>query len=341
MKKRILVLMHPDLVPPKSLRGQPQSAINNWKTEYDVITTLRKLGHEVKSLGVQEELLPIRGAVTSWQPHVVFNLLEEFHGDALLDQHVASYLELLKVPYTGNNPRGLVLSRDKALAKKILSYHGVLVPRFMVVRRGQRARVPSDFPYPAIVKSLVEHASLGLTGKSVVRSPRSLSSQVERVHDYVGTDAIVEEYVPGRELYVGVIGNRRLQVLPPWELLFERMPTNQPHIATEKVKHDPATQDRWGIYQQAAQGLDERTERQIVRLCKEIYHHLELEGYARIDFRLRDDGRLFFLEANPNPEIAVREEFASAAAFAGLRYPDLLQKLVNLGISRGRAANRR
>ncbi len=335
MRRRILVLMHPDLVPPKSLRGQSQDDINAWKTEYDVVTTLRKLGHQVRSLGVQEELLPIRAAVTAWRPHVVFNLLEEFHGDALFDQHVVSYLELLKVPYTGNNPRGLVLSRDKALAKKILGYHGVRVPRFSVVRRGNRPRLPRDFPYPVIVKSLVEHASLGITGKSVVRSARTLDRQVKQVHEVIGTDAIIEQFVPGRELYVGVIGNRRLQVLPTWELLFERMPAGQPHIATEKVKHDLATQDRWGIYQQAAQGLDSATERRIATSCRQIYHALELEGYARIDFRLREDGELFFLEANPNPEIAAREEFASAAAHAGLRYPNLLQKLVSLGISRG------
>jgi len=334
-RRRILVLMHPDLVPPKRRTGFTEQDIHVWKTEYDVVTTLRRLGHDVRPLGAQEDLLAIRTAVLTWQPHVVFNLLEEFHGQALFDHHIVSYLELLKVPYTGNTPRGLVLTRDKSQAKKILLHHGVRVPDFMVVPRGRHRRLPSRLTYPVIVKSLVEHASFGISRASVVRTPGALANRVAYVHNKIGTDAIVEEYVPGRELYVGVIGNRQLTVLPTWELLFERLPRHMPRIATERVKHDPGTQDKWGIYQQPAEGLSDSLIAEIERTCRTIYRALELAGYARIDFRLREDGTLFFLEANPNPEIARTEEFASAAAHFGIRYPQLLQKIINLGLRRG------
>jgi D-alanine-D-alanine ligase len=334
-RRRILVLMHPDLVPPKSRSGYSEQEINVWKTEYDVVTTLRRLGHDVRPLGAQEDLLAIRTAVLTWRPHIVFNLLEEFHGQALYDHHVVSYLELLRVPYTGNNPRGLVLTRDKAQAKKILMYHGIRVPGFLVVPRGRPGRLPRHLQYPVIVKSLVEHASYGISAASVVRRDSALATRVAYVHDRVGTDAIVEEYIAGRELYVGVIGNRQLTVFPPWELLFERMPETMPRIATEKVKHDTDTQAKWGIYQQPAAGLSPSQVEHIQQACRTIYRSLELEGYARIDFRLREDGTLFFLEANPNPEIARREEFASAASHIGMGYAQLLQKILNLGLRRG------
>jgi D-alanine-D-alanine ligase len=334
--RRILVLMHPDLIPPKTPKGYTTAEINVWKTEYDVTTTLRRLGHEVKLLGVQDDVLAIRNAVQEWHPHIVFNLLEEFHGQALFDHHIVSYLELLQVRYTGNNPRGLVLTRDKAQAKKILAYHGIQVPAFMVVRHGHRERLANHLRYPVIVKSLVEHASFGISRASVVHSDRALADRIAYVHRQLGTDAIIEEYIEGRELYVGVVGNRRPTVLPVWELLFENLPVNMPHIATEKVKHDTDIQAQWGIYQRSAEGLSSSQEARIERTCRRIYQALELEGYARIDFRLRDDGALFFLEANPNPEIAKSEEFASAAAHIDISYPQLLQKIVNLGLRRGK-----
>jgi D-alanine-D-alanine ligase len=334
--RRVLVLMHPDLIPPASLKGQTPQQINVWKTEYDVVSTLRRLGHTVRLLGVQDDVLPIRAAIHSWHPHIVFNLLEEFHGDAQYDHHIVSYLELLQVAYTGNNPRGLVISRDKALAKKILRYHGIRVPEFAVVTKGKRARLPAPLTFPVIVKSLVEHASLGISRASVVKTQRALERRVSYVHDQLETDAIIEEYVEGRELYVGVIGNSRPQVLPVWELLFENLPPNMPRIATEKIKHDTDVQARWGIYQHPVEDLSPALVKKIQRACRQIYQALELEGYARIDFRLRADGAFFFLEANPNPEIARREEFASSAAFAGTSYPKLLQKILGLGLRRHR-----
>ncbi|MGB6967707.1 MAG: D-alanine--D-alanine ligase, partial [Methyloceanibacter sp.] len=139
-KKRVLVLMHADLVPPEDIAGRPDAEVFEYKTEYDVVTGLRERGHEVEPLGLYDDLTPLRQAIQNFKPHIVFNLLEEFHGEPMLDQNVVSYLELVRVPYTGCNPRGLMIARDKALSKKILHYHRIRVPRFAVVPAGRKLR---------------------------------------------------------------------------------------------------------------------------------------------------------------------------------------------------------
>lgn len=335
---RILALMHPQLVPPDSLEGQTEKEINVWKTEYDVVNCLRTLGHEVRPLGVQYELLPLREAVEQMKPHVVFNLLEEFHGEVLLDQNVVSYLELLKVPYTGCNPRGMIISRGKALSKKLLAYHRIRVPEFAVFPMGRKTRRPPRLGFPLIVKSLIEHASVGIAQASVVDSDEKLAERVRFIHERVGTDAIAEQFIEGRELYVSVMGNERLVAFPAWELVAEKRPENSHLIATAKVKHDIEYQQRHGIDIRAAELTPEQVA-QLAHVGKRIYKILELSGYARIDFRLGEDGHFYFLEANPNPEIAEREEFASAAKAGGVTYPELMQRIINLGMRQHRGGD--
>lgn len=338
MKKlRVLVLMHPDLVPPDSLKGQSEKDIYEWKTEYDVVSTLRELKHDVQPLGVQHELRPIRDAVESFKPHVVFNLLEQFHGETAYDQNVASYLELLRIPYTGCNPRGLMLARGKALSKKLVSYHRIPVPDFAVFPINRKVRRPPRLQYPLIVKSLSEDASLGIAQASVVDSDEKLVERVEFIHERIGTDAIAEQFIDGRELYVGVLGNDRLRVLPVWELDFGNMPAGMSRIATKKVKSDPEYQERRGILQGPAENLSPELTARIRQTAKRICRTLELDGYARVDFRLSAENVPYFLEANPNPEIARIEEFAEAASHDGLSYPELLQRILTLGIRRARA----
>ena len=210
---RILVLMHKDLVPPEQLNGQDLEAAA-WKTEYDVVSTLRKLGHEVRALGVKSDLEVIRAAVEDWKPHIAFNLLEEFDGMAVYDQNVVSYLELMRIPYTGCNPRGLMLARDKALAKQVMSYHRIPYPEFMVVPLHRMVRRPKYLPFPLIVKSVSEEASLGISQASIVEDDEKLRERVAFIHDNVGTGALVERYIEGRELYVGVMGNAAFASLP-------------------------------------------------------------------------------------------------------------------------------
>jgi D-alanine-D-alanine ligase len=246
-----------------------------------------------------------------------------------------SYLELIHARYTGCNPRGLVLARDKALAKKLVHYHRIRMPRFAIFRAGRKPRLPATLSYPLIVKCLTKEGSLGISQSSIVDSDEKLKDRVRFVHDRLEDDAIVEEFIEGRELYVGVVGNHRVQVLPIWELVFDNLSPGSVPIATEQAKHNPDYQERRGINQRPAEDLPAPLVEHIIRTTKRIYRILELDGYARIDFRLTPAHELYFLEANPNPEIARQEEFASSALHAGIAYPELLQRILSLGIRRG------
>jgi D-alanine-D-alanine ligase len=331
---RVLVLVHPDLVPPDSISGYSEQEINVWKTEYDIVGTLRKAGHDVRPLGVHDELKPIRDEIETWKPQVVFTLLEQFHGEAVYDQNVASYLELMRIPYTGCNPRGLMLARAKDMSKTLVHYHRIPVPAFAVFPMRRKVLRPARLALPLIVKSLSEDASYGISQASVVDSDEKLAERVTFIHDRIGTAAIAEQYIEGRELYVGVLGNDRLRVLPVWELQFGNMADGAWRIATEKVKHDPDYQERRGILHGPAKDLKPELCVRIQRVAKRIYRTLDLDGYARIDFRLSAEGIPYFLEANPNPEIAESQEFATAARHDGLAYPDLLDRILALGITR-------
>jgi len=331
-KLRILVLMHEALVPPDSLEGYTDEQIQAWKTEFDVLVTLRDMGHEAQPLGVSDELGPIREAIESYRPHIVFNLLEEFHGVAIYDYYVVSYLELMRQHYTGCNPRGLMLAHDKAISKQILSYHRIPTPRFAIFPRGNKVKRPQRLHFPLLVKSVVEDASLGISQASIVHSDARLAERVAFVHEQLQTDAIAEEYIEGRELYMGVIGNQRLQTLPVWEMLFSKMPEHLPHIATAKVKWDLNYQKKHGITTRAAEDLDPALCERIAKLCKRVYRALSLSGYARMDLRLAKDGRIFVLEANPNPNLSYGEDFAESAETVGISYEQLLQRILNLGL---------
>lgn len=333
MKKlRVLALMHPDLVPPPDAGSLSPEERFRFKTEYDVCSTLQSLGHEVRALGVQDELHPIRDAVDEFKPDIAFNLLEEFQGSVLFDQNVVSLLELLRVPYTGCNPRGLIISREKALSKKLLVYHRIRVPAFHAFPMGLKVRRPRQLGFPLIVKSLTEHASLGISKASIVYDDAELAERVKFVHRRVKTDAIAEQFIEGREIYVSVLGNERLTALPARELVIASEHSDPPTIATEKVKHDLEYQERHGIEQKPAVDLQPSVASALPHLSKRIYRILGLSGYARIDYRVSPDGLIWCLEANPNPEISAGEEFASAAAQAGITYPELLQRLLNLGL---------
>jgi D-alanine-D-alanine ligase len=334
---RVLVLVHPDLVPPDSTKGHTPQQINEWKTEYDVVSTLRAAGHEVRPLGVHDELKPIRDEIEGFKPNVVFTLLEQFHDEVIYDQNVASYLELMRIPYTGCNPRGLMLSRGKDLSKTLVHHHRIAVPQFAVFPMRRKVKRPARLALPLIVKSLSEDASWGIAQASVVDTDEKLAERVAFIHDRIGTAAIAEQYIEGRELYVGVLGNERLRVLPVWELKFGRMAEGAWPIATEKVKHDPDYQERVGILDGPAKDLAPELSSRIQRMAKRVYRTLQLDGYARIDFRLSADGIPYFLEANPNPEIAEREEFATAAKHDGLAYPELLHRILALGMTRATA----
>ena len=331
-KQRVLALVDENLVPPDDARGH-DLATAPWKTEFDVVHTLREAGHEVLPVGVGSELGVIRKAIHDLQPTIAFNLLEAFAEVATWDQNVVAYLELMRVPYTGCNSRGLLLARDKSLTKKILAYHRVPAPDFVVVPRGKAIRRPRRLRFPLIVKSLTLDASIGISQASVVEDDDKLQERVRFIHDSIETHAIVEEYVEGRELYVGILGNQRLQVLPTWELDFSGLPEEARPIATERLKWSMSYQKKHGITTGPAKDLPEPLARRIASLCTRASRSLMLSGYARIDLRLADDGRIVVLEANPNPQLAKGEDFADAAAKAGIAYESLLERIMALGLA--------
>jgi D-alanine-D-alanine ligase len=330
-KLRVLALCDEGLVPPEDLKGKDVAHVE-WKTEFDVMHTLREKGHEVRVLGVGSELGVIRSAISEFKPHIAFNLLEGFAEVATWDQNVVAYLELLRLAYTGCNSRGLLLSRDKALAKKILSYHRIRGADFVVIPRERTVRRPRRLHFPLIVKSLTLDASIGISQASVVEDDGKLVERVRFIHDSIGTDALVEEYIEGRELYVGILGNQRLQVLPIWELSFASMPEEARKIATERLKWSMLYQKKHGIVSGAAKDLPEALVRQIGSVCKRVYRSLMLSGYARIDLRLTEDGRVYVLEANPNPQLADGEDFAESAEAAGIGYGPLLERILRFGL---------
>ncbi len=327
----MLALVDEGLVPPEGAEGV-DTLTAPWKTEFDVIETLREEGHEVRVLGVGSELHPIRRTIDEFRPQIAFNMIEAFDNVATFDHNVVAYLELLRLPYTGCNSRGLLLARDKGISKKILHYHRIGVAAFEVFARGRQVRRPRRLRFPLIVKSLTLDASIGISQASVVEDDERLVERVRFIHESLATDALVEEYIEGRELYVGLLGNRRLLVLPVWELDLSGMPEEARRIATERLKWNLTYQKKHRIMSGPAKDLPPDVLKNVTSVCKRVYRSLELSGYARIDLRLRKDGRLFVMEANPNPQLAFGEDFAESAETAGIDYGPLLERIMALGL---------
>lgn len=334
MKKlRISVLVYEKFVPPDSIDGLTPKQIAPFKTEYDVTKGLRDLGHEVVTVGIGDDLAPIRDTLRNFKPDIAFNLLEEFAGLETYVPYVLGYLELGGHVYTGCNPRAMMIACNKGLTKKILRYHRIRAAEFVVVPFGTKLRQPPRFPYPMIVKSDTAHGSVGIAQASFVTDEKKLAERIDFIHDQVQTDAIVEQYIEGRELYVGVMGNQRLTTLPIWEFFLEKLPDGAPRIVTQRMKWSHEYQERTGVTTGPAADLPPPVEKSIAALCKRIYRALGQTGYARMDLRLTPDGHVYLLESNPNPQLARDEDFTDSAKKAGLSYEELLGRIVNLGVA--------
>jgi D-alanine-D-alanine ligase len=328
-KHRVLLLVHEGLVPKE---GIPIAEVDPlWRMEWDVVTTLRKRGHELMVIGVHDDLTPIRSSIEEFKPTIVFNLLEAFDNVGVFDQNVVSYLELLKIPYTGCNPRGLTLARDKALARKLLAYHRIPSPDFTVIPLSKNPVLPKGLGFPLIVKSLNFEASRGISQASVVANQEQLEKRVKFIHETLHTPAIVEQFINGRELYVGVLGNQRLRVFPVWEMSFTNMPADNWRIATERVKWNVAYQKKHGINTGEAK-LENEVAVKIKLLAARAFRALELSGYARFDFRMDEAGNPYVIEANPNPQLAEAEDFAQSALRLKTSYASLLERIMALGL---------
>jgi D-alanine-D-alanine ligase len=333
VKRKLKVLALFDAVRPTKI-DQDLSAemkTEDWKTEKDVFAALGELGHTAEHLAIFDDLDFVRQKLASFEPDVLFNLADQFKNNRGFDQNIVSLLEMQGVPFTGCGATGLVLCKHKGISKKILGYHHILVPNFVVIPRGQRIARLKRPKFPLLVKPVKEEASYGISQASFVENDEQFRERVAFIHEKHDADVIAEEYIEGRELYVALMGNLRPTVFPIRELIFREVPPGEPRIATYRAKWDEEYRKRWGLQNQFAE-LDPALVAHIEQTCRRIYSLLTIEGYARIDLRLTANNEVYFIEANPNPILAADEDFAQSAEKAGLSYPQLIDRIIRQGM---------
>ena len=329
---RVLVLMNDYAAPPPNAHESNFDREEvDWVMHYDVIKNLKELGYDVRPFLLSNDIHALKQSIEDFDPHIVFNLLFEFAGESILDQNVMSYLELLNIPFTGSSPRSLVLARNKATAKKILRYHNLNTPDFCVFPKDQPIKNKINLKFPVIVKCVCEDASLGISLSSLVNSEELLYKRVKFLHENYASDAIAEEFIPGREISVSIVGNKRLRVFPAWELLFTHSEAPEQEFYHYYAKWNTAYRKRKGICSKKAD-ISSSLERELAHCAKAVFRGLGLNGYARIDFRLTASGELFVIEANANPDISKTEDFSMSAKASGINYKELLQKIVSMGL---------
>jgi D-alanine-D-alanine ligase len=333
-KSRVLVLFDTDAEPPASQEFKKELESSD-EAEFDVARALIAHGHTVRLHGFRSDLDGLTAGLRAEPADVVFNLTERFREQSALDYTVAAVLEMLDLPYTGASSEGLMLARDKALTKKVLAYEGIRIPHFMVCRHGAPVQRPSDLRFPLIVKPLNEDASVGIAQASVVRDDDALKERVTFIHDKFTTDAIVEEFIAGRELYIGVVGNDPPVALPPIEMVFGNETTVESRIATFKAKWSVKYRTSRGIQNEIAKNLSPEVRQRLAEVALRAYQAAGLRDYGRIDVRLAHDDAIYVVEANPNPYLAEGEDLAWAAEEGGNQYADLIEKVAEMALLRG------
>ena len=335
MKKKLKVLVLFDGTSPTTVDQDftKEMKTKDWKTEADVMAALGKLGHTAEHLAIYDNVDLVRQKLEAFAPDILFNLVEQFRNNPGFDQNIASFFEMQGLPFTGCGATGLTLCKHKGISKKILHYHGIHVPNFVVIPRGQRIGRPRQLEFPILVKPVKEEASYGISQASFIQTDEQFRERVAFVHEKRNADAIAEQYIDGRELYVSLMGNVRLTVFPIREMIFGDAPPNEPKIATYSAKWDDEYRKRKGLRNEFAEELDPALVSEIEETCKRIYRLLTIDGYARIDLRLTRESKLYFIEANPNPHLAGDEDFALSAEKAGLPYPQLIDRIVRQGMN--------
>jgi D-alanine-D-alanine ligase len=303
--------------------------------EYQVANALREHGHEVRLLGARNDLTGLMRELDEFHPDLVFNAAESFRGDANLDYLYPAFLEAGGWPYTGSTPLGLLVTRNKAMSKKVLAWHGIRVPGFVTYRLGEPLVPPPDLQFPLIIKPLQADASQGIAQASVVRDTIALAERVTFVHERFAQPAIVEEYVEGRELYVSMLGNGSgVQLLPLTEMVFDKVTRPEERIATRSAKWDEGYRERKGIRNVFARRIARASRQRLEEVCRTAYRALWLRDYARLDVRLTPSGEVWFIEANANPFISWGHDMANAAEKAGMAYHLFIQRIVDEALAR-------
>jgi D-alanine-D-alanine ligase len=300
-----------------------------------VARTLRALGHRVSILGVHGDVKRLIAGLRRRNPELVFNLLEMFGDLVTGDIPVAGLLDLLGVKYTGCGPGEFYLSQDKALSKKLLAYEHLLYPRFAVFSPNSDFETGGNLRMPLFVKPARSDASIGVSKKSLVTDAVQLMRRVTAIHSELNDAALAEEYIEGREFYVGVLGNQQPQALPPIEVDFSGFPEGQPKVLGSRAKWEEGSAEYKGTKSVVAELPDELRAR-LQKVAVDAYRALRVRDYGRVDLRLTDTGEIYVLEVNASCYLEKSSEFAMAAAAAGLDYPRLIEKIVNLAVARNR-----
>jgi len=304
------------------------------EAEYDVARALMAGGHDVLMIGIGDDVAPLLAKLAAFQPKLVFNGCEGFRKNARHEYAIAALLDMYGYRYTGSSPTALLVARNKSLTKKVLAFHGIRVPAFAEFHEGDELVRPSELRFPLIVKPLLEDASIGIAQASVVEDDASLKQRIEFIHAKYHQAAIVEELVEGREVYVGLIGNDELEVLPLTEMTFGEPETGEHRIATYKAKWDEEYRKKKQIKNVFAKGVSEELTTRIGEICSTAFHALWLQDYGRVDVRLAHDDEVYVLEVNPNPFIADEHELAEAAKKSGLKYNAFIQRIVDEALAR-------
>lgn len=307
-------------------------SLDKKEVEDEVAEALGKLGHDA-SLHELDGSVKSLHALARIDCDLVFNLAESFAGNDTADHCIAAYLELIDKRFTGAGSHGLLYAQDKGVAKKILEFHGIHTPVFARSYRG-RLDFSHDLEFPVIVKPAREDGSIGIEFNAVVSSIRELMERIDWLHAHFDSPVLIEEYVEGREMYVGVIGNDNPTALPVIELDLSKLPEGRPRIAGAEVKWGKGTSAYRDTKSAVAEDLADETTALLQQTAVAVYQALELRDYARIDMRLRPDGRVAVIEANPNPWLASKAEFAMAARKAGRTYTQLIGEITDLAMAR-------
>src|SRR5665213_4162071 len=301
--------------------------------EANVLASLEHLKHDIVTMAVFDNVLDVVDRIKSFTPDVVFNQCESFYDNRALEPNIPALLDLMKIRYTGSGPDALLLCKDKALAKKVLAYHRVHSPNFVVSHHAHPLRHLKRFNYPAFVKPVGEESSDGISKSSFARDETEALERMRFIHQKFNCDVLIEEYIEGRELYLSVLGNHRLTVFPTREIFFEQVPEDTPKFATYHAKWNEKYREKWGITNGPAKPLPDRMPEALAQLAKKVYRLLKIRGFGRIDVRLSPKGDVFVIEANPNPSLAEDEDFAQSALNAGVSYDTLIQEILNAALA--------
>src|SRR5882672_6716963 len=313
-------------------KGPVVRTLDKKEVEEEVAEALTKLGHEPVLYEVDGTMKSLLG-LARVDCDLVFNLCESFADDDTADFKIAAYLELIGKKYTGSGTHGLMLAQDKAVAKKIFAFHGIHTPTFAKSFRG-RLDFSHDLQFPVIVKPAREDGSIGIEFSAVVNSIRELMERMDWLHQHFDSPLLIEEYVEGREIYVGVLGNDKPEALPIIELDLSKLPEGTPKIAAAEVKWGKGTKAYRDTKSLFPTDLSEEMVAQLQQTAIAAYQALELRDYGRVDMRLQADGRVHVIEVNPNPWLSSRAEFAMAARKSGRTYNQLIEEIVELTSSR-------